>query len=377
MDQWMKLYVLGAGSYGKVYYAVKMDPFSLCVSVAAVKCADMNRSVSLQQEAEILTTLKDSPYVVQFIGSDVSIDNGGISTYNLFLEYAYGGSLHDLIVNSKMRRIRMSEVEVGFYAYQLLKGIQHVHEKGWVHCDIKPANVLIFNNAERGGMHKLKLADFGLSLRVPEGVAYMTGATMSNKGTLPYAPPESLISGFHGRSYDIWSLGCTVAEMMTGCRVWIYRDTKDLQWKIMNEEPMIPSDVSEIARDFLYKCLIKDPLKRWTTQQLLQHPFIQQALLCTRMRETHGITSRVNPFGCRLGIYRKEIHISSPRVVESSRRNRLSKFLIADPAISISISFSDHPSKFFSSQSMSKLRHRMSQFCSRNITISIPIKHLE
>lgn len=82
----------------------------------------------------------------------------------------------------------MSEVEVGFYAYQLLKGIQHVHEKGWVHCDIKPANILIFDNAERGGMHKLKLVDFGFSLRVVEGMTYMTGATLSNRGTLPYAP---------------------------------------------------------------------------------------------------------------------------------------------------------------------------------------------
>ncbi|XP_049378303.1 mitogen-activated protein kinase kinase kinase 17-like [Solanum stenotomum] len=151
MDQWEKLYVLGAGSYGKVYYAVKTNHFWLGFSVA-----DMYRFISLQQEAEILTTLKVLlTYVVQFIGADVSIDNGNIPTYNLFLEYASGGSLHDLIINSKMRRIQMSEVEVGFYAYQLLKGIQHVHEKGWVHCDIKPANILIFDNAERGGMYKL------------------------------------------------------------------------------------------------------------------------------------------------------------------------------------------------------------------------------
>ncbi|KAK4728291.1 hypothetical protein R3W88_021279 [Solanum pinnatisectum] len=305
MDQWKKLHVLGAGSFGKVYYAINMHPSSfLSASVAAVKCADMHRSISLQQEAEILTTLKDSPYVVQFVGADVSNDSGNIPTYNLFLEYASGGSLHDLIINSKMRRIQMSEVEVGFYAYQLLKGIQHVHEKGWVHCDIKPANVLVFDNAERGGMRKLKLADFGLSLRVPKGVAYMTGATLSNRGTLPYAPPESLTSGFHGRAYDIWSLGCTVAEMMTGSRVWIYRNTRDLQSQIMNEYPMIRGNVSEIANDFLHKCLIKDPLRRWTWEQLLQHPFIQQAV-CSWMPETQQRTARVNPFGCAVPVPEK------------------------------------------------------------------------
>ncbi|MCD7461813.1 hypothetical protein HAX54_047167 [Datura stramonium] len=302
---WKKLYVLGAGSYGKVYYAVKIDSYGLCASVAAIKCADIRRSISLQQEAQILKTLKGCPYVVQFFEANVSIDDGNIPIYNLFLEYACGGSLHDLIINSKKRMIKMSELEVRFYAYQLLKGIQHVHKKGWVHCDIKPANILVFDNANECNMHKLKLADFGLSLKVDDGMAYMTGTPLSNRGTLLYAPPESLTHGFHAKAYDIWSLGCTVAEMMTGSCIWIYHDTKDLQWKIMNEDPMIPSNVSEIARDFLYRCFIKDPRRRWTSEQLLQHPFIQQAL-CTSssnsMPETQVKTARVNPFGCQIPV---------------------------------------------------------------------------
>ncbi|XP_055822209.1 mitogen-activated protein kinase kinase kinase 20-like [Solanum dulcamara] len=230
------------------HFAVNVHSSSLGVSVAAVKCVDISHSISLQQEAQILTTLKGCPYVVQF-----STDNDNIPTYNLFLEYASDGSLHDLIINSKREMIKMSELEVGFDAYQLLKGIQHVHNKGWVRCDIKPANVLVFDNAERGEMHKLKLADFGLSLRIAEGMAYMTGKTLRNRGTLLYAPPESLTSGFHAIPYDIWSLGCTMAEMMTGNRFWIHCDKKDSQWKIMNDEdPEIPSYVSEIARDFLH-----------------------------------------------------------------------------------------------------------------------------
>ncbi|KAH0645690.1 hypothetical protein KY285_033730 [Solanum tuberosum] len=144
MDQWKKLHVLDAGSFGKVYYVVNIHPSSfLSASVAAVKCVDMHH---------------------------VSIDNDNIPTYNLFLEYASDGSLHDLINNYKRGMRKMSELEVGFYTYQILKGIQHIHKKGWVHCH---ANVLVLDNAERGGMHKLKLTDFGLSLRVPKGVAYI------------------------------------------------------------------------------------------------------------------------------------------------------------------------------------------------------------
>ncbi|KAK4728284.1 hypothetical protein R3W88_021272 [Solanum pinnatisectum] len=128
MNQWKKLYVVGAGCFGKVYYAVMIDPFSSCADVVAVKCADVSRSSSLQQ---VSTTLKGSPHVVQFFGSD-----NNIQTYNLYLEYASAGSLHDLIVHSKRGILSITEKQVGYFAYQLLKGIQDIHNTGWVHCDI-------------------------------------------------------------------------------------------------------------------------------------------------------------------------------------------------------------------------------------------------
>ncbi|KAG5592535.1 hypothetical protein H5410_043049 [Solanum commersonii] len=440
MNQWKKLNVIGAGCFGKVYYAVKMDPFSSCAhDVVAVKCADLSRSSSLQQEAQVLTTLKGSPHVVQFFGSDVSLENN-ILTYNLYLEYASAGSLHHLIVKSKRGILSLPEMQVRYLTYQLLKGIQDVHNTGWVHCDIKPTNVLIFNYAQHG-LH-LKLSDFGMSSKIAQGMTYTTGTVMSNRGDLPYAPPESLTSGFPGKAYDIWSLGCTVAEMMTGYQVWVYRNNSDLQWNIMYGDPIIPTYVSENARDFLYNyygtieevsrswcwifwkmkmyilfryvflllrlnvlifvvqiqsnkntnldnsqwfslrvqffgavvsidngritymtgatlsnrgtlpyapesltsgfhgkaydiwslgCTVAEmmtgchvwiyrdtkdlqwkimnedpvissnyPLRRWTTHQLLQHPFIQQALLCIWMPETHGITSRLSHFQSNL-----------------------------------------------------------------------------
>nr|XP_016479780.1 PREDICTED: CBL-interacting protein kinase 11-like [Nicotiana tabacum] len=140
--EWKKISVLGAGSYGKVYYAVKIDSFLFRASVAVVKCADLWRSISLQREAHILETLRGSPNVVQFFGADVSIENN-IPTYNLFLEYACGGSLHNLI-NSK--RGKMSEVEIGFYAYQLLKGIQDVGLHKGVHNTQRKIKTILDRN---------------------------------------------------------------------------------------------------------------------------------------------------------------------------------------------------------------------------------------
>lgn len=96
---------LGNGLFDwRILYYIRSTTFT---------CADIRCrcSISLQQEAQNLTNLKVSPYVVQFFGVDASVP-----IFNLFFENASGGTLYDLIINSKRGMIRMSEMEVGFYA---------------------------------------------------------------------------------------------------------------------------------------------------------------------------------------------------------------------------------------------------------------------
>lgn len=154
---WIKLTVLGSGSYGTVSLAAPMNVDPSSTICAAVKSAEVERSSSLREEGEILRALRGSEYVIECFGEDVSVENG-INTYNLMLEYAPGGTLHDLIHSSYI-----GESEAAYYAFQILKGISHVHRQGFIHCDLKPANVLVFPPTDEQYM-RLKLADFGLSL---------------------------------------------------------------------------------------------------------------------------------------------------------------------------------------------------------------------
>nr|XP_009796019.1 PREDICTED: serine/threonine-protein kinase BCK1/SLK1/SSP31-like [Nicotiana sylvestris] len=122
---WKKLKVLGAGSYGTMSLALTMDGLS---TLAAVKSAEAKDSSSLSMEGGILDALKGFPYVVQCFGEDVSVENDK-PTYNLFLEYATGGTLHNLVdIYSKSKKM-LQESTVACYAFQLLTGFSHVHRK--------------------------------------------------------------------------------------------------------------------------------------------------------------------------------------------------------------------------------------------------------
>ncbi|KAG5592097.1 hypothetical protein H5410_042611 [Solanum commersonii] len=213
---WKKVKVLGSGSYGMVSLA---RPMNVCSSMiyAAVKSAEVNRSFSLREEGKILNALRGPEYVVECFGEDVSVENGK-DTYNLMLEYAASGTLHDLLHKSKMM---LGESEATYYAFQILKGISHVHNKGFIHCDLKPANILVFPPTEK--YMRLKLADFGLSSKKDRHF----------RGTLVYASLESVTRGVYGKEVDIWALGCIVVEMITGKRIWSgYKSKNELALKI-------------------------------------------------------------------------------------------------------------------------------------------------
>ena len=86
-----------------------------------------------------------------------------------------------------------------------------------------------------------------------------------------------LFRSFSGAA-DIWSLGCVILEMSTGRRPW---STLDNEWAIMyniaqGNPPQMPSEeqLSDMGIDFLKKCFERDPAKRSTAAELLQHPWI-------------------------------------------------------------------------------------------------------
>ncbi|KAL6225458.1 hypothetical protein ACLB2K_004308 [Fragaria x ananassa] len=108
-----------------------------------------------------------------------------------------------------------------------------------------------------------KIGDFGLTKSAQN--------LYSRQGTKWYLPPETVLCNIQGKASDIWAVGCLVLEMLTGS-LWTYKSTEYIG--VWTSNPVIPSHLSDDAKDFLSKCLDVDASKRFTARRLLVHSFL-------------------------------------------------------------------------------------------------------
>ncbi|KAF8012393.1 hypothetical protein BT93_I0520 [Corymbia citriodora subsp. variegata] len=272
---WVRGKEIGHGGFATIHLA---SAAGTCPSdhppLMAVKSCDAALSSSLRHERQVLRELGDCPRIVRCFGDSLTAERLGEELYNVILEYAAGGSLAD---SMKSRGKPLSEPEIRRHTRSILEGLEFVHSKGFVHCDVKLQNILIFPN---GGDEEVKIADFGLAKR--EGERLSKGGKQGGiewRGTPMYMAPESVNCNEYEPPSDVWALGCAVVEMATGRPAW----GSKAEWNayalmirigVGDEIPEIPEGLSEQGKDFLMKCFAKNPKKRWTARMLLNHPFL-------------------------------------------------------------------------------------------------------
>ncbi|KAL5804076.1 hypothetical protein ACOSQ3_030876 [Xanthoceras sorbifolium] len=249
---WTRGPVIGRGSTATVSLAT-------AVSTGEIIAVKSMESVFLQREKYFLSKLISCPYIVKYLDFNVTCENGK-SMYNLCMEYLPGGSLRDEI---RRRGGRLEERTIRYYAHQIVQGLNYMHANGVVHCDLKSENVLI-------GEGGVKIADLGCA-------KFAGFATSDFSGTPVFMAPEVARREDQGFAADVWAVGCTIIEMATGANPWpelshpvsaLYRIG------FSGEAPGIPGWLSEEAKDFLNKCLRRDPEERWTAEELLEHQFL-------------------------------------------------------------------------------------------------------
>ncbi|KAI3726293.1 hypothetical protein L1987_66090 [Smallanthus sonchifolius] len=263
--EWVRGKTIGHGSFAAVSIAKPTNNNSGLPPVMAVKSCGISHSASLMNERMILEQLKDCPDIINCFGDSVTLENGE-RLYNVALEYASGGALSE-----KVKKSGLSENEIRRYTNSILNGLEFIHRSGFVHCDIKLQNILLVCD---GRKESVKIADFGLAKKA--AVAGKGGLKYEIRGTPMYLAPETVVGGEQESASDVWALGCLVTEMITGNPVWNCSDVGALLMKIGVGAaiPEIPGKLSDDGKDFLGKCFLKDPRKRWTAEMLLNHPFI-------------------------------------------------------------------------------------------------------
>ncbi|XVF31324.1 hypothetical protein REPUB_Repub16aG0135900 [Reevesia pubescens] len=264
--RWRKGELIGSGAFGRVYMGMNLDSGELLavkeVLIAANSASKEKAQAhvrELEEEVKLLKNLSH-PNIVRYLGT-VSEDE----TINILLEFVPGGSISSLLGKFGS----FPEAVIRSYTKQLLLGLEYLHNNGIMHRDIKGANILVDNKGT------IKLADFGASKQVVE-LATVSGAK-SMKGTPYWMAPEVILQTGHSFSADIWSVGCTVIEMATGKPPWSqqYQEVAALFYVgTTKSHPPIPELLSTEAKDFLLKCLQKEPELRPAASELLKHPFV-------------------------------------------------------------------------------------------------------
>ncbi|KVG99933.1 Protein kinase, ATP binding site-containing protein, partial [Cynara cardunculus var. scolymus] len=245
--------VIGRGSSATVYLAT-----TAAGDLFAVKSSELSASVFLQKEQRFLSRL-NSPHVISYMGFDVDYDNNK-PKYNLFMEYAAGGTISDVIKNNGGS---LDESLIRSYTRQILLGLNHLHSNHLVHCDIKCENILVGENG-------VKIGDLGCAKLVENAFS----------GTPVFMAPEVARGEEQGFAADVWALGCVVIEMATGSNPWPeVNDPVSALYRIgfSGDLPAFPRWLSAEATDFLTKSLKRDAKERWTTEQLLRHPFVDNS----------------------------------------------------------------------------------------------------
>jgi serine/threonine-protein kinase ULK4 len=147
----------------------------------------------------------------------------------------------------------------------LLAGLQFIHSKGIICCDLKPANLLL---DEQG---TLKFADFGLAQLVGDIAA---GGEQSKRGTPCYMAPELFQDdGYQSFASDFWSLGCVLYEMAAGSPPFVSTSFRELMDMILQQDVPPIAGSSTAFCTLLSGLLSKDRFERLDWSQLVAHEF--------------------------------------------------------------------------------------------------------
>ena len=241
---------LGGGGMGVVYkgWDLRLERY------AAVKFLSPHRSSSedfkrrFAREARTASRL-EHPNICTVFETDVTDDG------RLFIAMAFceGESL-----KRKIERGPLPLQEALAIAAQVASGLAAAHDKGVVHRDVKPANVMVADDG------RVKIVDFGIARLADETRLTRTGDVM---GTTAYISPEQFLSAETDHRTDLWSLGVVLYEMLTGRLPWVNGDERELINAIVKRQPRpistLRPGLPQALERVVARALAKRPAERY------------------------------------------------------------------------------------------------------------------
>ncbi|KAE9358833.1 MAP3K epsilon protein kinase 2 [Phytophthora rubi] len=248
---------IGRGGFGVVYGALDLrNGRSVAIKQVSLRDIDKDELLSIETEISLLRKLKHENIVKYH---DTIKTQGYLY---IVLEYMENGSLAQFVKKFGSS----SETLVAMYITQVLRGLAYLHEQGVLHRDVKGANIL----TTKDGL--VKLADFGVAIKLNE-----TQKANSVVGSPYWMAPEVIEMAGWSSASDIWSVGCTIIELLTTKPPYFDLAPMAALFRIVQEDhPPLPQRMSPALHDFIMKCFMKEPRLRASAEELLAHPWIAQ-----------------------------------------------------------------------------------------------------
>ena len=262
IGKYLLLEKIGQGGMGVVYRGkhIEIDNLNVALKIPMQMGdkRDLKRNELLKKEANALANLRHHHIVhIQDIEqiNDIPV---------LVMEFLEGKSLTDYIEDGRI----FQQSHVIQWGIQIADALEHMHSKGVYHRDIKSSNIILNNQQEA------ILTDFGLAL--PDN---LDTVTLGMFGTLPYMSPEQVSKGSITPQSDIYSLGITLYECMTGRLPFMGASIGELTTKITQEKPpsitSLRPETDPAFAKIIQKCLAKKPSGRFESPDSLKQALLE------------------------------------------------------------------------------------------------------
>ncbi|MCK4889128.1 MAG: protein kinase [Candidatus Aminicenantes bacterium] len=243
--------LLGRGGFAEVHLALdKMLERKVAIKILLPQHAsDPDIVKRFIREARLYAKL-EHPNLINIY--ETGIAEG---TAFIVMKYVKGENLKTYIQKDVKTRLSLAPGVI-----EALSGaLNYIHEKGIIHRDIKPANIIL-----EDGANNIYLADFGIARSVSSQTMTQTGSIM---GTPYYISPEQIKGGVVDQRSDIYALGATLYELVTGKPVFSADSSVEILYKHVNSEPeqigKVTPEISKRLKYIITRCLEKNPDKRF------------------------------------------------------------------------------------------------------------------
>ncbi|XP_021911464.1 calcium-dependent protein kinase 24 [Carica papaya] len=275
---------LGRGEFGITHQCVELKTGEIfaCKKISKGKLRTEVDVDDVRREVDIMRHIPKHPNIVSF--KEAFEDQEAVY---LVMELCEGGELFDRIVS----RGHYTERAAAKVAATILQIVKVCHEHGVIHRDLKPENFLFSDKSESG---QLKAIDFGLS------IFFKPGQRFSDIVGSPYYMAPEVLRRNYGPEVDIWSAGVILYILLCGVPPF-WADTEEgiahaiVRGNIDFERDSWPK-VSKEAKDLVKTMLDPNPFSRITVEEVLEHPWIQNANQARNVNLGENVRARIKQF---------------------------------------------------------------------------------